>query len=288
MSVEKQGNAPRVISSILHQRYQLILPNGAGPHESATRIDTSCAESVERLIRVEFSSSDSLWRGVLREHFADITGVAASGTELYRTIAKLTAQGRIQFYKLPLLQTAMLAKDGNGKALRFIKGPAPSPAEDKAPINFINDKMIDEALAKVKVDDAFWNGVLEESGTLPRGKSVATGGSKEIIKQQLKSGELRAYEIPYTPAAPRSDTPFDPLPVVARPVPLAPPTPLGWIEIKLMYEDQEPVINQNYWIKDSDGNEYTGTTDGEGMARLQDIADGYCDIKFPELDEWHR
>lgn len=224
----------------------------------------------------------------MREHFSDITGVAASGDELYRTIAKLTAQGRIQFYKLPLLQTAMLAKDGNGKALRFTKGPAPSPAEDTDPISFINDKMIDEALAKVKVDDAFWNGVLEESGTLPRGKSLSSGGSKDIVKQQLKSGELRAYEIPYTPPAPRSDTPFDPLPVVAGPVPLAPPTPLGWIEIKLMYEnDQEPIANQNYWIKDSDGNEYTGTTDGEGMARLQDLADGYCDIKFPQLDEWH-
>ncbi len=289
MSVETQGNAPRVISSIFHQRYQLILPNGAKAHATATRVDTSCIESVERLIRVDFASSDSLWRSILREYFADIVGVAASGVDLYRVIAKLTTQGRIQFYKLPQLQKSMLAKDGRGKALRFIKGPDPSPAEDTAPIKFVDDKTIDNALNKVKVEDAFWGSVLEESGTKPRGKYVPPGGNKAIVKQQLKSGELRAYEIPYTPAAPKSVMEFIPEPLpTAQPVPLAPPTPPGWIEIKLMYEDDEPIANQDYWIKDSDGNEYTGTTDDEGMAKVQDVTDGYCDIKFPELDGWYQ
>lgn len=289
MSAETQGNAPRVISSTFHQRYQLILPDGASPHPSAIRVETHCLEAVERFIRVEFGSSDSLWRSILRQYFPELVGVGTAGFELYRAIAKLTTQGRIAFYKLPALQKNMLAKDGKGKAYRFVKGPDPLPAENTSPVDFVDDRMIDATLSKVMVEDGFWASVLEESGTMPRGQYIAPGGNKAIIKQKLKSGELRAYELPYTPAAPKSvmELISEPLPA-ASPVPLAPETPPGWIEIKLMYEDDDPIANQDYWIRDSDGNEYTGTTDDKGMAMVRDVADGYCDIKFPELDGWYQ
>jgi len=70
-----------------------------------------------------------------------------------------------------------------------------------------------------------------------------------------------------------------------RQVPLAPETE-NWIEVKLLDEDGEPVADQKYWIKDAEGAEYEGKTDAKGVARLDKIATGDCEISFIDLEGW--
>ena len=64
----------------------------------------------------------------------------------------------------------------------------------------------------------------------------------------------------------------------------APPTALTFIEITLLDHEGEPVANEPYWIRDPEGNEYTGNTDGSGMARVDSIKPGMCQVSFPERD----
>ncbi len=61
-----------------------------------------------------------------------------------------------------------------------------------------------------------------------------------------------------------------------------------WISIKMEDEDGNIIANRQYRIVDSEGNEYTGTTDGQGMARLDGIPQGACEVTFPEGNDWKR
>ncbi len=288
-SVQKENSSsPLLITGAHRQRYQIILSNEAQPHPAAIAVDSHCPEAVGRFIRHELGSSDAFWRGILRQHFPET--LANDSKPLHSKVTELTIKKRIRFYRLPGLKKAMVAKDGKGKAYRFVKGPDPLPSESLKPVNFATPDIIENTISKTSADDGFWASVLEESGTMPRGKYVAPGGHKSLVVEKLASGELRAYELPYTPAAPKSvmELVSEEPSAGAKPVPLAPETPPGWIEIKLMYDDDEPIANEQYWIRDKDGNEYTGTTDEQGIAKVKDVKDGYCEIKFPELDGWYQ
>lgn len=283
------GNSPRVITSAFHQRYQLILPGGGGAHASAIRVDIADPAEAARFVRNHFSASDSLWRSVIRQHFSDIAHGSLLGNALYTQVGRLLATNRIQLSRLPQLKKTMLAKDGKGKAYRFIKGPDPLPAENTAPLAFTDEKAIDAVLDKAQVEDGFWASVLEDSGTYPNGQYIRAGEHKSIVKKKLQSGELRAYELPYTPAAPKSVTELvSGAGPGSRPAPLAPAAALGWIELKLIYDDDTPIANEAFWVRDRDGNEFSGKTNEKGIAKIQDLAQGYCDIKFPELDGWYQ
>lgn len=71
----------------------------------------------------------------------------------------------------------------------------------------------------------------------------------------------------------------------AKPVSEA-PEQAPWIEIKLLNEDGDAVADQEYLIKDTDGNEYKGTTDDRGIARVNEIPAGDCEISFADLEGW--
>ncbi|WP_347988692.1 hypothetical protein [Methylomonas sp. AM2-LC] len=58
-----------------------------------------------------------------------------------------------------------------------------------------------------------------------------------------------------------------------------------WIEIELLGEDGKPIANQNYLVVTADQKQYTGTTDADGLARLDDIPAGNCQVSFPDLDK---
>lgn len=58
-----------------------------------------------------------------------------------------------------------------------------------------------------------------------------------------------------------------------------------WIEIELVDEAGDPVADVAYVITAPDGTEHAGRTDGEGTARVSEIASGQCKIRFPELDK---
>jgi hypothetical protein len=59
-----------------------------------------------------------------------------------------------------------------------------------------------------------------------------------------------------------------------------------WLEIECIGEDGLPVPWIEYRVVLPDGKEVKGYLDGEGYARLEQIAKpGQCKITFPELDE---
>jgi len=60
----------------------------------------------------------------------------------------------------------------------------------------------------------------------------------------------------------------------------------SWVSIKLESESGEPMANTQYRITDKDGKEYSGTTDAQGMARIQGLPPGDCQVSFPESDPW--
>jgi type VI secretion system secreted protein VgrG len=59
----------------------------------------------------------------------------------------------------------------------------------------------------------------------------------------------------------------------------------SWIEIELKDEDGNPVPGERYRITLPDGSVYEGTLDEKGLARVDHIDPGTCQITFPELDE---
>lgn len=69
-----------------------------------------------------------------------------------------------------------------------------------------------------------------------------------------------------------------------KPVTLAPPPVPTWVEVKFLDDLGEPVANEPYIIMTSDGTEVSGTTDGAGVACLNDIPTGNCYVSFPDQD----
>ena len=59
----------------------------------------------------------------------------------------------------------------------------------------------------------------------------------------------------------------------------------SWIEIEMVDEDSQPVTGQAYRITLPDGTVSEGTLDEKGLARIEGISAGSCDITFPDRDK---
>lgn len=60
--------------------------------------------------------------------------------------------------------------------------------------------------------------------------------------------------------------------------------PTHWVEIQLVGEDGEGIPGQRYRIVGPDGVEWRGFTDSLGVARVNRIPEGTCEVYFPDLD----
>ena len=58
-----------------------------------------------------------------------------------------------------------------------------------------------------------------------------------------------------------------------------------WIEIRLVGEDDLPISSARYLLKLPDGSEQEGYLDGRGLARIDDLDPGMCQVHFPDLDQ---
>jgi len=58
-----------------------------------------------------------------------------------------------------------------------------------------------------------------------------------------------------------------------------------WVEIQLVDGDGQGVGNTKYKLKLPDGSTKEGTLDGDGLARVDDIDEGMCEVSFPTLDK---
>ncbi|MCH2240622.1 MAG: PAAR domain-containing protein [Aquabacterium sp.] len=56
-----------------------------------------------------------------------------------------------------------------------------------------------------------------------------------------------------------------------------------WIEVSLRNKQGIPFAGEEYVIVDPQGSRYTGRLDGEGYARIEDVAPGECEVTFPSL-----
>ena len=61
--------------------------------------------------------------------------------------------------------------------------------------------------------------------------------------------------------------------------------PKHWIEIQLLDEMGKPVPGEPYQITLADGSVASGSTDGQGLARVDGLDPGSCQITFPKRDQ---
>jgi hypothetical protein len=70
------------------------------------------------------------------------------------------------------------------------------------------------------------------------------------------------------------------------------PCPLQatWIEVELVGEDGRPIAGERYRLVAPDGAVREGTLDDRGMARVEGVRAGSCEVTFPDLDgeAWER
>jgi hypothetical protein len=61
------------------------------------------------------------------------------------------------------------------------------------------------------------------------------------------------------------------------------------VEIALVDQDGNPVPGEQYQIVVPDGTQVNGMLDANGLARVEGIDPGNCQITFPKLDKksWH-
>lgn len=60
----------------------------------------------------------------------------------------------------------------------------------------------------------------------------------------------------------------------------------SWVSVQLETESGQPLANTQYRITDKNGKDYTGTTDAQGIARIQGMPPGDCQVSFPDSDPW--
>jgi type VI secretion system secreted protein VgrG len=106
----------------------------------------------------------------------------------------------------------------------------------------------------------------------PEEADVADPGEVEKIKAEQREAEKGKYGS--TPATPHKSDSSE-----------SDPAKKSWIELQLLREDDgKPVTSERYKITLPDGSVAEGTTDNEGLARLDGIDPGQCKIQFPNLD----
>jgi hypothetical protein len=109
-----------------------------------------------------------------------------------------------------------------------------------------------------------------------------------LLGSMLRARRLLVREQPVMPLAGFGAEPVadagavePPQPAVARPA----RTELTWIEIQLIGEDNQPIPGERYRIELTDGSVREGRLNEEGLARVDGIDPGQCQVTFPALDE---
>ena len=68
------------------------------------------------------------------------------------------------------------------------------------------------------------------------------------------------------------------------------PDKTSWVEIELVDDQGQPVADETYQVRLSDGSLFIGTLDDRGQARIEGIDPGTCQITFPNRHstDWKR
>ncbi|MEE1923663.1 hypothetical protein V0R50_08005 [Pseudomonas sp. 148P] len=121
-----------------------------------------------------------------------------------------------------------------------------------------------------------------------------------LMADMLVNGSLAMFRLPARPwLATRSPAADQPVTVVARATPasaaperveVAEPAPVAapaktFIEIELLDMQGRPVPGEAWIIILADGSEHRGTLDDQGLARVEGLDPGDCQVVFPYLDQ---
>ncbi|MDR3702948.1 MAG: hypothetical protein P4L56_25100 [Candidatus Sulfopaludibacter sp.] len=106
--------------------------------------------------------------------------------------------------------------------------------------------------------------------------AMIAGGKLVLLVCKEESGAGQASQ----PAKEDQDEPTP-----SKPPPSEPETPLTWISIELVDEDGNALDGEDYEISLSDGSTHKGKT--KGPFRKDQIPEGVCSVKFPNLHKNH-
>lgn len=125
------------------------------------------------------------------------------------------------------------------------------------------------------------------------------------VSASLTAPEAPAEPIEADTATPGADTRYSVTPTAlekltpeikkgklaeVEPPPPPPEVQTSWIEIELVDEADRPIAGERYEVTLADGRVVRGSLDAKGLARIERIPPGECQICFPDLDlaAWER
>ena len=258
--------------------------------------------SAERFLR-QFHREPRYWNRMLGGQPASVAPAPL------KAVAELLCRGKLQVFKLSpkyrlnVRRSARILEHGSNDHVFEILRPADALLKTAKPKHLSDTQAALELVQALKLDDKQLNDLAQDLGlpglagnakaSIP-GMSQASTGREQTLKalsKEVAQGDLIVLDHgPKKGPMAKSDWELSEVsPIQVQEVPLAPASEeelTDHIEIQLVDEDGEPVPDTAYWIKDSEGNEYEGTTDGEGKARLDEIPKGNCEISFPDTDSW--
>lgn len=136
------------------------------------------------------------------------------------------------------------------------------------------------------VTDAFERATLDAIGEALGGLSCAVP-LRDAVREALREGRLVAVRVPRRPVATSAPVRRDEsAPATER----MSDAPEAWVAIELVDNRGRPVAYERYRIKLPDGTTREGTLDRDGLARIDGIDAGLCEVTFPDLDgrSWRR
>jgi hypothetical protein len=155
-----------------------------------------------------------------------------------------------------------------------------------------NVPMLEAETACFRVEEWFPEGMLSRLvlagivGHLERHIVDSGSGStpwlRDRVVDALRRGRLIAYARPRIVETSGGSQGAAPVQASERPPP--PREESTWIAIKLADRKGKPVAYKRYRIELPDGSRREGMLDASGMARLDGIDPGTCEVSFPDLD----
>ncbi len=155
--------------------------------------------------------SESAWRQLLRR--CDRDPVAYTSNELMQTVGAMVHRGALSFYRIPELQQAPAARDGQGWAFTFVSANTaalPAYSHLRTSAQAINSLQDAQALVdSLGMPEDFWQQVVSEHAGADSVPSAA-GGAQEQAAKLLADNKLTLYKVPDHKAMPEDPATAEP------------------------------------------------------------------------------
>jgi len=217
-----------IVDSCFNERYQVVSDKtSAKAHPAAQYRHFNDALSSQTFLLRELYAGADFWRYFLHRQYSSVP--AFSDLQLLNEIARLTAQQKIRFYKLPQITRQVMLHDSRGTGYHFIKGPEPLPQAGRSPLDIQTEEQAYEIINSLNAGDSFWRNYLEKQALIPAQNQLSALNTYQSDINSYIAGLMRAHDIllysqPYVPAPPVAPAPeYLPLRKTDRPALPMPP-----------------------------------------------------------------